>query len=108
MNLYSLVVWSFCLKCEIRRSVISELQPNGKIKNILLFSTDINLHPEQVIEYDNARFYIEFILRDSKQFTGLFDCKCRIRKRLDFHFTSCLIALNLAKYEAYNRHKTPD
>jgi IS4 transposase len=87
--------------------VISELQPNGKIKNILLFSTDIALAAEQILEYDRARFQIEFIFRDRKQFTGLSDCQCRGSQRLDFHFNSSLIALNLAKYEAYNRHSSP-
>ncbi len=107
VNFYSLVVGSCCLKCEVRLAVISELQPNGKIKNILLFSTAINLPSEQIIEYYQARFQIELIFRDPKQFTGLSDCQCRSRQRLDFHFNSCLIALNLAKYEAYNRHSSP-
>ena len=107
VNLYSLVVWSYCLKSEIRLAVISELQPNGKIKNILLFSTDIALAAEQILEYYQARFQIEFIFLDGKQFTGLSDCQCRGSQRLDFHFNSSLIALNLAKYEAYNRHSSP-
>ena len=107
VNLYSLVVWSCCLKCEIRLAVISELQPNGKIKNVLLFSTDINLPAEQILEYYQARFQIEFIFRDAKQFTGLSDCQSRSSQRLDFHFNASLIALNLAKYEAYNRHLSP-
>jgi transposase len=53
---------------------ISEVQANGKIKNALLFSTDIHLLPEQIVEYYQARFQIEFIFRDAKQFTGLSDC----------------------------------
>lgn len=36
VKLYSLAVWSCCLKCKIRLACLSELQPNGKIKNILL------------------------------------------------------------------------
>ena len=83
---------------------ISELQTNGKTKNILLFSTDINLSAEQIVEYYQARFQIEFISRGAKQFTGLSDCQSLNSQRLDFHFNASLIALNLAKYEAYNRH----
>ena len=78
---------------------ISEIQSNGKIKNALLFSTDIHLPPEQIVEYYQARFHIEFIFRDAKQFTGLSDCQARHLPRLDFHFNASLIALNLAKYE---------
>ena len=69
-----------------------------------LFSTEINLPGEQILKYYQARFQIEFIFRDAKQFTGLSDCQSRNSQRLDFHFNASLIALNLAKYEAYNRH----
>jgi hypothetical protein len=107
VKLYSLLVWSCCLKCKIRLACISELQDHGKTKNILLFSTDINLKAEQILEYDQARFQIEFIFRDPKQFTGLSDCQSVNSQRLDFHFNASLVALNLAKYEAYNRHLSP-
>ncbi|MEG5159652.1 transposase [Microcoleus sp. AT3-A2] len=107
VKLYSLVVWSVSLKCKIRLACLSELQPNGKIKNILLFSTDIELTGEQILEYYQARFQIEFIFRDAKQFTGLSNCQSRSGQCLDFHFNASLIALNLAKYEAYNRHSSP-
>jgi len=107
VKLYSLVVWSCCLKCKIRLACLSEVQSNGKIKNILLFSTDINLPAQQILEYYQARFQIEFIFRDAKQFTGLSDSQCRSSQRLDFHFNASLIALNVAKYEAYNCHFSP-
>ncbi len=83
---------------------ISQLQTNGKTKNVLLFSTDINLPAEQILEYYQARFQIEFIFRDAKQFTGLSDCQSLKSQRLDFHFNASLMTLNIAKYEAYNRH----
>ena len=107
VKLYSLVVWSVSLKCKIRLACLSELQPNGNIKNLLLFSTDIELTGEQILEYYQARFQIEFIFRDAKQFTGLSNCQSRSGQCLDFHFNASLIALNLAKYEAYNRHSSP-
>lgn len=47
---------------------------------------------------------IEFIFRDAKQFTGLSDCQSVNSQRLDFHFNASLVALKLAKYEAYNHH----
>jgi IS4 transposase len=71
---------------------------------LILFSTDINLSPEQIIEYYQARFQIEFVFRDAKQFTGLSDCQSPHPQRLDFHFKACLTSLNLAKYQAYNCH----
>ena len=94
------------MNCQISLACISEVQANGKIKNALLFSTDIHLLPEQIVEYYQARFPIEFIFRDPKQFTGLSDCQARHLPRLDFHFNASLIALNLAKHELSSCHSS--
>ncbi|WP_333272166.1 transposase [Microcoleus sp. herbarium19] len=104
VSLYTLIVWSCCLNCQIFLACISEVQANGKIKNALLFSTDIHLPPEQIVEYYQARFQIEFIFLDDKQFTGLSDCQARHLPRLNFHFNASLIALNLAKHELSSCH----
>ena len=58
VSLYTLVVGSCCLNCHISLACISEVQANGKIKNALLFSTDIHLPPDQIVEYYQARFQI--------------------------------------------------
>ena len=108
VELYSLIVWNCCFKCQIRLACISEIQANGHTKNILLFSTDIHLPAEQIFEYYQARFQIEFIFRDAKQFTGLADCQSCNSQRLDFDFNASLSALNLAKYSAYSHHSSPD
>jgi hypothetical protein len=102
VSLYTLVLGSSCLNCQISLACISEVQANGKIKNALLFSTDIHLLPEQIVEYYQASFPIEFILRYPQQFTGLSDCQARHLPRLDCHFNASLIALNLAKHELYS------
>ena len=106
VSLYTLIVWSCCLNCQISLACISEVQANGKITNALLFSTDVHLPPEQIFEYYQARFQIEFIFRDAKQFTGLSDCQARHLPRLDFHFNASLIALNLAKHQLSSCHSS--
>jgi hypothetical protein len=73
-----------------------------------LAAYQLSLPAEEILEYYQARFQIEFIFRDAKQFTGLSDCQSRSSQRLGFHFNASLIALNLAKYEAYNRHSSPE
>ena len=65
----------------------------------LLFSTDTSLDARTIYEYYKARFQIEFIFRDAKQFTGLGDCQARSREKLATHFNLSLSALNLAKVE---------
>jgi hypothetical protein len=106
VSLYTLEVGRCCLNCQISLACISEVQANGKIKNALLFSADIHLPPEQIVEYYQARFPIEFIFRDPKQFTGLSDCQARHLPRLDFHFNASFIALNLAKHELSSCHSS--
>jgi IS4 transposase len=43
----------------------------------VLFSTDTELDALTLYRYYKARFQIEFLFRDAKQFTGLNDCQAR-------------------------------
>ncbi|MEP6519476.1 hypothetical protein [Microcoleus vaginatus] len=90
------------MNCQISWACLSDVQANGQIKNALLFSTDIHLLHEQIVEYYQARFPIEVIVSHAKQFTGFWDFQDRHLPRLDFHFNASLIALNLAKHELYS------
>ena len=72
---------------------------------VILFSTDESLDAWQVYRYYKARFQIEFLFRDAKQFTGLADSQARDQARLDFHFNASLTTLNLAKSECLNAKK---
>ena len=74
---------------------------------VILFSTDEALNPWQIYRYYKARFQIEFLFRDAKQFTGLCDSQARDQARLNFHFNASLTTLNLAKSE-YLSHKNQD
>ena len=69
---------------------------------ILLFSTDPDLDAWKIYRYYKARFHIEFLFRDAKQFTGLADGQMRDAHRLDFHFNAAMTSLNLAKIERMN------
>ena len=99
--LYSLVLNHQCFKRNVKVVVlVNEKIKETKKKNYaLLFSTDKNLDAKTILTYYKARFQIEFIFRDAKQFTGLSDAQTRDKKRLDFHFNASLSTLNLAKVE---------
>ena len=101
IHLYTLVVNSVNLKCNIRLVYVLNLRNKNKPGYALLFSTDTELAAENIYRYYKARFQIEFIFRDAKQFTGLGHCQARGQDRLDFHFNASLAALNLAKVDAY-------
>ncbi len=68
-----------------------------KHRYALFFSTDLTLNPLDIFNMYRARFQIEFIFRDAKQFTGLTDCQARSKNALNFHFNASLTTLNLLK-----------
>jgi hypothetical protein len=99
IELYTPVVWHISLKRQIRIVYLINIRQPDKPRVALLFSTDTALEPERLHQYYKARFQIEFVFRDAKQFTGLSDCQSRQPDALDFHFNAALAALNLAKLE---------
>jgi hypothetical protein len=108
LTLYTAVVWHVSLKRQIRIACLVDTRKAGKTGVALLFSTDVELDAKLIVQYYQARFQIEFIFRDAKQFTGLCDAQTRNPQRLDFHFNASLSALNLAKYQEQLRQVQPD
>ena len=74
-------------------------QQGKKISTALLFSTDPDLDATEIYRYYKARFQIEFLFRDAKQFTGLSDCQARSKDPLHFHFNASMTTLNLIKMQ---------
>jgi hypothetical protein len=95
-RVYTAVVNSVSLKRDIRIAYIVK-QDGNRISTALLFCTDINLPATEIYRYYKARFQIEFLFRDAKQFTGLLDCQARCEQSLHFHFNASMTALNLLK-----------
>ena len=96
VQLYTAVVWSVSLKRRIRLVYLLKEQA-GKRSYVVLFSTDLEIDPKKLYQCYSARFQIEFIFRDGRQFTGLADCQARSPEALDSHVNASLMALNLAK-----------
>lgn len=99
LNLYTAGVWHVSLKRKIRLALLVDTRKADKTGYVPLFSTDVELDAKKMLDYYKARFQIEFIFRDAKQFTGLTHAQTRDPKKLDFHFNASLSALNLAKYD---------
>ena len=104
-ELYSAIVYSVSLKREIRVVIIRPSDLNISTRAIL-FSTDINLHALKILSYYRARFQIEFLFRDAKQYTGLTHCQSRCSEAIDNQVNASLSALNLLKIEDRNEKKT--
>jgi DDE superfamily endonuclease len=101
-KLYITVVWHVSLKRQIRIVYFVDTRKPGKPRTALLFSSDLKLDAQRILEFYRARFQIEFIYREAKQFTGLCDAQTRDAQRLDFHFNASLTALKLARFEVYS------
>ncbi|MEM9548917.1 MAG: transposase [Bacteroidota bacterium] len=98
MRLYSLIVHSVGLKRNIKVSCVEFLDSQGKPKvRKLFFSTNLERSGLQIYNYYKARFQMEFIFRDSKQYTGLEHCQSRSPKKLNFHFNASMTSINVAK-----------
>jgi Transposase DDE domain len=106
LTLYTALVWHVSLKRKIRLALLVDTRKPDKTGYVLLFSTDVDLDAKQILNYYKARFQVEFIFRDAKQFTGLSDAQTRNSNKLDFHFNASLTALNLAKYDDHLRHRS--
>jgi hypothetical protein len=99
--LYHQVLHHVQLKRDLQVAVVVHTQRN---RYAVLFSTDVDLEPQRLYRYYKARFQIEFLFRDAKQFTGLSDCQARSKAQLDFHFNASLSTVTFAKLDA--RHHT--
>ena len=98
VTLYTTIVNSMSLKRNIRLVVVCKRQ-GAKLLTALLFSTDATLAAEDIYRYYIARFQIEFLFRDAKQFTGLIDFQTRSEERIAFHVNASMTALNFLKLE---------
>ena len=97
VHLYTAVVWHKTLQRRLRIVVLLNRKDPAKPRFIVLGSPDPELHGHKLIDLYVARFQIEFLFRDSTQFTGLLDCQARAAAALDFHFNASLATLNLVR-----------
>ncbi len=99
--LYHHVLNHVQLKCNLQVVVVVHTQ---RKRYAVLFSTEVDLAPLTLYRYYKARFQVEFLFRDAKQFTGLSDCQARSKAKLDVHFNASLSAVTFAKLEARHQH----
>ncbi len=65
LNLYTLVVWHISLKRKICIAALVDRRKLAKTGVALLFSTDIELDAQGILQYYKARFQIKFIFCDA-------------------------------------------
>jgi hypothetical protein len=100
LRLFTVVAYHWSLHRWVRVVLLlwdKEGKAPDKPRFVLLFSTDVDLSGFEVYRFYKARFQIEFLFRDAKQWTGLTECQSRQQAALHFHFNASLAAVNLAK-----------
>ena len=106
VTLYTALINHIRFDRNLRVVVLLKHNFGDVIQYVILFSSDTELDPFKIYQFYKARFQVEFLFRDAKQFTGLCDCQARDQRRLHFHFNASLTALNLAKAELINTRQT--
>jgi hypothetical protein len=99
VHLYTALVWHASLKHKLCVVVLVNRKDPHKPRFLVLASTALALDGRKLVEFYGARLQIEFLFRDSKQFTGLSDCQSRAEAALAFHCNAALATLNLARAE---------
>lgn len=104
--IYSCELFSKSLKRNIKVSYVEFLNEKSEIvTKKFYFSTDLQMPGLDIFTYYSARFQVEYLFRDAKQFCGLQHCQARDAEKLDFHFNTCLTTVSIGK--VLLRHGTP-
>jgi len=108
LTLFTGVVWSVSLKRPVRVVIVVSSKEKEKPRYVVLFSTDTELAARDIFRFYKARFQIEFIFRDAKQFAGFSDCQARDKEALQFHFNASVTLVNLARIMAQAGQQTEE
>jgi hypothetical protein len=95
VKVYQTICWSVGLKRKINLAYVEFLKAGESTERYALyFSTNLDLDGYLIYKYYKARFQIEFLFRDAKQFTGLTHCQSRDENKLYYHFNTSLSSVN--------------
>src|SRR5215210_6488156 len=106
ITLYTKAVWSVSLKRVVQVVIVVNRKEKKKPRRAVLFSTDTELSASTIYRYYKARFQIEFLFRDAKQYAGFSDCQARDREALHFHFNASITTVNMARILARQEKRT--
>lgn len=93
------------LKRWLRVVVLVWHTADGKRHHAILATTDLHCPAGDVLRFYQARFQLEFLFRDGKQFAGLTECQARNAAALDFHFNASLATVSATRAAAAQEQK---
>lgn len=104
VTIYAGLVYSVILKQVVMAAFV--YYGNNQYPEIII-CTDTHIEPKKMCEYYGLRFQVEFLIRDSKQHTGLEDCMARDEQKLNMHFNLSMSIVSIAKV-AYHLSEPAD
>lgn len=73
-HIYQMQMWHKLFPDKLNIVIVRKINlENGKWAHVVLFSSDLTLAADKLVDYYRLRFQIEFNFRDAKQFWGLED-----------------------------------
>ncbi|GAA3998849.1 hypothetical protein GCM10022631_07050 [Deinococcus rubellus] len=94
---YTVMAYAVSLKRQVR--VVAVCWPGSRTRRTeVLFSTSTTMTAATIIALYRARFSMEFLFRDGKQFAGLSECQSRQVETLHFHWNMALMAVSTARW----------
>lgn len=102
MKVYGAIVYSVAFKRKIKIAFVEYIKDNEIKTTKIYFSTNLKQETSQIVAYYRARFQMEFVFRDAKQFTGVNTCEARSKEKINFHTNIALTAVNLAKVDWFS------
>lgn len=109
VEIYTAELYHATIKRWLRTVVLVWHTADGKRHHAILATTDLQATANDVLRIYQARFQIEFLLRDGKQHAGLTECQARNKEALDFHFNASLatVSATRAATAAVHTNETP-
>lgn len=97
VEVYTAELCHATIKRWLRTVVLVWHTADGKRHHVVLATTDLKATAADVLRIYQARFQIEFLLRDGKQHAGLTECQARNKEALDFHFNASLATVSATR-----------
>lgn len=97
VEIYTAELYHATIKRWLRIVVLVWYTADGKRHHAILATTDLKATAVDALRIYQARFQIEFLLRDGKQHAGLTECQARNKEALDFHFNASLATVSAAR-----------
>ena len=100
VEVFTAQLYHCSLKRWLRVVVLVWHTADGKRQHAILATTDLHCTAAAALRIYQARFQLEFLFRDGKQFAGLTECQSRHAAALDFHFNAALATVSATRAAA--------